>query len=83
MSGTFITLSSFREIAYHTRIERLKYELTLRYDWTNRAAFETIDAARDLSLNARNITSFLRLNGHYATDSEIVAIIRRLDVDAD
>jgi len=34
-------------------------------------------------LNSRNIQSFLRLNGFYATDSEIVAIIRRLDVDAD
>jgi hypothetical protein len=25
----------------------------------------------------------LKLNGHYATESEIVAIIRRLDIDAD
>ena len=64
-------------------MERLKQELSLRYDWTNRGAFETIDSLRDLALNARNIASFLRLNGYYATDSEIVAIIRRLDVDAD
>ena len=55
----------------------------LRYDWTNRAAFETVDNTRDHALNSRNIQSFLRLNGFYATDSEIVAIIRRLDVDAD
>jgi hypothetical protein len=34
-------------------------------------------------LNHRNIQQFLRLNGFYATDNEIVAIIRRLDVDAD
>lgn len=34
-------------------------------------------------MTSRNIQSFLRLNGFYATDSEIVAIIRRLDVDAD
>jgi hypothetical protein len=72
-----------REINYHTRIERLKPELSLRYDWTNRAAFETIDTTRDLALNSRNIQSFLRINGHYATEAEIVAIIRRLDVDAD
>ncbi len=25
----------------------------------------------------------MRLQGHYATDSEVIAIIRRLDVDAD
>jgi Ca2+-binding EF-hand superfamily protein len=72
-----------RELNYHVRLERLKYDLTLRYDWTSRAAFETIDSTRDLALNSRNIQSFLRLNGFYATESEIVAIVRRLDVDAD
>ena len=72
-----------RELNYHVRIERLKYDLTLRYDWTSRAAFETVDSTRDLALNSRNIQSFLRLNGFYATESEIVAIVRRLDVDAD
>ena len=65
------------------RVERLKNELSLRYDWTSRAAFETVDNTRDFALNARNIQSFLRLNGFFATDSEIVAIVRRLDVDAD
>jgi hypothetical protein len=72
-----------REISYHNRVERLKVELQARYDWTNRGAFETIDTTRDHALNSRNIQSFLRLNGFYATDSEVVAIIRRLDVDAD
>jgi Ca2+-binding EF-hand superfamily protein len=73
----------YRELNYHVRVERLKYELTLRYDWTSRAAFETVDNLRELALNARNIQSFLRLNGFYATESEIVAIVRRLDIDAD
>ena len=72
-----------REIFYHTRAETLKQELLHRYDWTNRAAFETIDSTRDLALNNRNIQSFLRLNGFYATDAEVTAIVRRLDVDAD
>ena len=72
-----------REIAYHTRVERVKHELQLRYDWTTRAAFETIDTLREGALNNRNILSFLKLNGFYATEQEIVAIIRRLDIDAD
>ena len=72
-----------RELAYHTRVERLKNELSLRYDWTSRAAFETVDTTRDLALNGRNIQSYLRLNGYFATEGEIVAIIRRLDIDAD
>lgn len=65
------------------RLEKLKRELSLRYDWTPRAAFETIDSLRDYSLNHRNIQTFLRLNGFLATDSEVIAIIRRLDSDGD
>jgi Ca2+-binding EF-hand superfamily protein len=78
-----LTVLLEKEIAYHTKVERQKVDLSLRYDWTNRAAFETVDTTRDYVLNHRNIQSFLRINGFYATDSEIVAIIRRLDIDAD
>ena len=31
----------------------------------------------------RHVADFLKKNGHYATESELIAIIRRLDVDAD
>lgn len=72
-----------KEISYHVRVESLKAELVRRYDWTNRGAFEAVDTTRDYSLNHKNVQSFLRINGHYATESEVVAIIRRLDVDAD
>ena len=72
-----------REVNFHVRLEQLKRELNLRYDWTARAAFETIDSLRDYTLNHRNIQSFLRLNGFIATDSEVIAIIRRLDSDGD
>jgi len=63
------------------RVERARRELALRYDWSARAAFETVDSLRDYSLNHRNIQSFLRLNGFIATDGEVIAIIRRLDSD--
>lgn len=72
-----------REINFHVRLEQLKRELNLRYDWTPRAAFDTIDSLRDYTLNHRNIQTFLRLNGFVATDAEIIAIIRRLDSDGD
>lgn len=73
----------YREISYHTRVERLKYELSQRYDWSSRAGYESVDAYRDGAINNRNIQSFCRLNNFYATETEITAIIRRLDVDAD
>ena len=55
----------------------------MRYDWSPRASFETIDANRNYFLNADEIRSFCRVNGFFATESEVIAIIRRLDIDAD
>jgi Ca2+-binding EF-hand superfamily protein len=74
---------AYREINFHVKAERSKRDLALRYDWTARAAFETIDSLRDYVLNHRNIQSFLRINGFVATDGEVIAIIRRLDSDGD
>lgn len=76
-------MSNVREINFHVRVERVKRDLSLRYDWTARAAFETVDSLRDYALNHRNIQSFLRLNGFVATDGEVIAIIRRIDSDGD
>ena len=36
-----------KEVHYHTRIERLKQELTTRYDWSNLSAFDKIDSLRE------------------------------------
>ena len=65
------------------RVEKAKRDVNLRYDWTARAAFETIDTIREYFLNHRNIQNFLRINGFLATDAEVIAIIRRLDSDGD
>ena len=61
----------------------VKQELHRRYDWNNRSAFECIDSLRIGSVDHRSVNSFMRVNGYYATESELVAIIRRLDIDAD
>jgi hypothetical protein len=63
--------------------ERLKDELRHRYDWSSSLVFDTIDVLRDHQINHRNLESFLKLNGYYPSEAELVAIIRRLDVDAD
>ena len=72
-----------REINFHVRVEKNKRDLALRYDWTARAGFETVDSLREYVLNHRNIQSFLRLNGFIATDGEVISIIRRIDSDGD
>ena len=72
-----------REINFHVRVEKLKRDLALRYDWTPVAAFNTVDSQREYRLNHRNIQSFLRLNGFIATDGEVISVIRRIDSDGD
>lgn len=72
-----------RELNYHVRVEKARRDMSLRYDWSTRGAFETIDALREYGLNHRNIQSFLRLNGFYASDGEVISMIRRIDADGD
>jgi len=72
-----------REIKWHSTMELKKQELNRRYDWSASAAFNSIDVLRLGYIEHRHVADFLKKNGHYATESELIAIIRRLDVDAD
>ena len=46
-------------------------------------AFNSVDIQRDGFLTYSNVMNFLRLNGLRASEGEVIAIIRRLDIDAD
>jgi hypothetical protein len=72
-----------REIHYHTKSEKLRADLRLRYDFTASAAFSCIDVYRENAINHKNIAAFMKLCAYYPTEGEVVAIIRRLDLDAD
>jgi Ca2+-binding EF-hand superfamily protein len=61
----------------------MKEDIGKRYDWSALRAFDCIDATRQGALDHKNVSSFMRLNGYYVTEAEQIAIIRRLDVDAD
>ena len=72
-----------KEIRYHHRLERSKAELQKRYDFSTLAAFDSVDTLRRGCITNEAVQSFLKVNGYYATEQEVIAIIRRLDVDAD
>jgi Ca2+-binding EF-hand superfamily protein len=72
-----------REINLHLKTEGIKVNMKGRYDWNLNAAFSCCDTTQEGYLNGRNIQTFLRLNGHFASDEEIIAIVRRMDADAD
>ena len=62
---------------------RLKHDLKRKIDWSNMRAFQTIDNRGEGFLNYNNIMNFCRMNSFRASESEVIAIVRRLDIDAD
>ena len=71
------------EINLLRRLESLKRDLEMRYDFTLYSAFRTIDRDNDGFITLDNMKSFFRTQYSYLTDKEILCIIRRIDTDGD
>lgn len=61
----------------------MKQELNSRHDWNVFEAFNYIDATNDGFVNHRNIQIFLKNQGYFVPDEQLIAIVRRMDSDAD
>lgn len=72
-----------RELDLQRRLEILKNELEVRYDYSTFAAFRSIDRYNEGNINTYNLGLFLKNTGYYATEKELLAIIRRIDTDGD
>jgi Ca2+-binding EF-hand superfamily protein len=71
-----------KEIALQRRLESLKTDLGYTVGYSAYAAFNTVERfTRSGVLNTVNIGDFLRSQGHYASEVELVAIVRRIDTD--
>ena len=71
------------EIEYHIYTEGVKHSLTRRPDWSNMRSFQTIDNRAEGYLDFSNIMNFCRRNNFYASESDVIAIVRRIDENAD
>lgn len=71
------------EISFHLSIEQLKKELECCFDFSVRRLFKAIDEQRYNYLTESSIRMFLRRMGHQVRKPELVAIIRRFDLDGD
>jgi len=72
-----------REVNLQRRLETLKRDLELGLDYTAMAAFRSVDRFNSGVITTVNLGAFLRDNGHFATEGELLAIIRRIDTDGD
>lgn len=72
-----------REIALQRRLESLKRDLEIGLDYNAMSAFRSVDRYNSGAINNANLSAFLRTQGHFASEIELVAIIRRIDQDGD
>ena len=72
-----------KEVDLMRRLDILKRELEIRYDFSSLAAYRSIDRYNDGRINTFNLGTFLRSVGHYASETELLAIVRRIDTDGD
>jgi hypothetical protein len=73
----------FKEVNLHLKAENMKRSLESSYDFSVKAAFKAIDDWNYNFIDKQNLKRFLRSMGHLASKQEIVAILRRLDLDGD
>ena len=73
----------FNEIRLSRRILTLRQDLSCSYDFTNYAAFRTLDKFNDGYITLDSLKHFYRSNYKYLSDKEALAIIRRVDTDGD
>jgi hypothetical protein len=71
------------EILAFRRAEECRKDLVKRHDFSTYACFRAIDELNEGEINLDNMRAFLKKAGHYPSEDEVVAAIRRLDLDAD
>lgn len=63
--------------------EELKQRMESSKEFDYEKAFYSIDDWAYGFVDRKNLKSFLRKHGHLASNEEVMAIIRRMDLDAD
>ena len=71
------------EVDFIRRMNALTRDLSMRPDYSPFAAFRTVDRYNEGSINIVNLQDFFRAFGNYLVESEVFAIVRRIDTDGD
>lgn len=79
----FVCVLPGREIALNRVTEELKQEMDATKSFCLKKAFNAIDDWKYGYIDKKNLKSFLRKHNYLASTAECMAIIRRLDLDAD
>lgn len=72
-----------KEVELARRLGALRKDLELCLDYTVMAAFASVDKFNSGVITTVNLGAFMREHGHFASETELLAIVRRLDTDGD
>ena len=72
-----------KEILLQRKIELLKRDLHNGLDYSAISSFRSVDKYNSGLITTVNLGAFLREQGHFAPEIELLAIIRRIDTDGD
>ena len=61
----------------------MRIDLESRHDFSTFGCFSAVDTANEGDINIDNLRAFFKENGYYPLEDELIALVRRLDVDAD
>jgi len=64
-----------KEIQMHNRVEKIKQELTLKYDYSPKDAYTAIDDFNLGWVDFANLKLFLKKNGYIPSNKDLAAII--------
>ena len=72
-----------KEVNLARRLEGCKRDLEIGLDYTAVSAFRSIDRYASGLITTVNLGAYLRDQGHWASETELLAIIRRIDTNGD
>lgn len=73
----------FKEVRLHIKADLMKRALENAYDYSVQKAFRAIDDWTYNYIDSSNLKRFLRSMGHLSNKQELIAILRRFDMDGD
>lgn len=78
-----LALLLFKEIVFSRQLDKQRMKLHSSKAFNLHAAFQLVDDWNYGYIDQSNLKNFLRKHGHVSSEAELMAIIRRMDLDGD
>lgn len=78
-----LALLIYKEIVFARQLETLKMKLYSNKAFDIQAAFNSIDDWAYGYIDHKNLKNFMRKHGYVSSEQDIIAVIRRIDLDGD